>query len=101
MSNAKGVRRTLAGRRPRAGRTVKPSGHVVAGRARGRGHRAGSTWKAFREVRDLGGEVLPAGRRRTVEQDERRPGAVDVVADLEVVRPGSSRIAWPVMPPDG
>ena len=60
--------------------------HVPAGPpvAAGVGHvAAGSP----REERDLGGEVLAAERGRAVEQDERRTGAVNVVGDVEPVRP--------------
>ena len=61
-------------------------GHVVAGGAVAAG--IGQVHvEGLGEVRDLGGEVLPSGRRRTVEQDERRTRAVDVVPDLEVAGP--------------
>ena len=38
-----------------------------------------------REQRDLGREVAAPNRRRAVEEHQRRPGAVDVIGDVEAV----------------
>ncbi len=59
-------------------------GRVPAGR--GMAARVGDVApERLAEQRQLRGEVLPPGRRRAVEEDDGRPGALDRVADVEPV----------------